>query len=141
MTSRIALAGAFLARQPLKLLLAFVVVSLLAGERFPLSQYPMYANPGPNTWYVYVTDGNDQPIALRKSFSVTTPALKKLYATRLQGLPPDQAGKAVLAFIVDTGTIRSAPLPTTLRLWRVDLAIAQQDITSQRHVVADYHLR
>ena len=88
MTSRIALTVAFLARLPLKLLLAFVGVSLLAGEWFPFSHYPMYANPGPNTWYVFVSDGNDQPIALRKSFRVSTPVLKKLYATRLQALPP-----------------------------------------------------
>ena len=141
MTNRLALTVAALARMPLKLLFGFVIASLLAHEWFPLSHYPMYANPGPHTWYVYVSDGADRPIALRKSFRVTTPVLKKLYVTRLRQLPPDQAGQTVLGFIADTAIIDSAPRPATLRLWRVDLSIAHHDILRQRSLVGEYQLR
>jgi len=56
-----------------------VVVSLLVKECYPLSPFPMYSNLSNGAHYFYLTDGTDQPLALKPNFAVSGSDLKKKY--------------------------------------------------------------
>ena len=45
---------------------AFCVLSLLLGENYPFSNFPMYGNPSPTSQYFHLTDGDDHPLPFSK---------------------------------------------------------------------------
>jgi len=49
-------------RIPLKLLIALVILSLLLKEFFPLSHWPMYANPQPSVAFLHIRDKDMNPL-------------------------------------------------------------------------------
>lgn len=70
------------------------------GEFYPFSNYPMYSSFEAETYYVYVTDGGDQPVAMGKVFGVPASDVKKAFDRKL-----DAAKKA------SGGKVRKANLP------------------------------
>jgi len=62
----------------------FVLLSLAAGEWYPLSPFPMYSNFSNKVLYVYVTDTAGNPIPVETRFGVQTSELKKAYEGRLK---------------------------------------------------------
>jgi hypothetical protein len=151
-------------RIPFKLMLAVVFVSLLLREFYPFSWFPMYSNFSGRTWYVYVTDERDQPLALRELFGVTTPFLKKAYYSNLRAarksssehtlrsnsehpspysskpvLPPErEAAIATLRFVTtEVKPRRAGAACVDLRLWKVDLARHDREITRERSLLGE----
>lgn len=51
------------------LLAATVAASLVVEETYPFSHFPMYSRFHPRTWYVYVTDAEDAPLATKPTFA------------------------------------------------------------------------
>jgi hypothetical protein len=107
-------------------------------EAFPLSHYPMYSGFDPFDYYVYVADGQGQPLALNtETGGQKSNALKKIYDKGLESLPgdlsvrtltPAQAkpvGEKVLANLVKTYP-RLAQKPA-LRLYQVAITIGPDD--------------
>ncbi len=101
-------------RQPLKLLWLLVLLSAVVlprlqrkqskpGEFYPFSNFPMYSSFSPSTYYVYVTDLNDQPVPVTLLTGKVLSNLKKQYDTELK----QQKQKA--------GGIRQADLPVAAR--------------------------
>jgi hypothetical protein len=64
-------------------------------EGFPFSHYPMYSSFTDFEYYVFLTDGQDQPLALEKvTLGLKTSALKKQFDNRIDKIT-DAKGKGV----------------------------------------------
>ena len=135
-------------RVPIKLMLSVVFVSLLLREFYPFSWFPMYSNFSGHTWYVYVTDHRDQPIALRERFRVTTPFLKKAYYANLRAAqdsrsepslsPERDAALATLRFVTTEVRPKHAGTPCVgLRLWKVELTRRDREIARDRSLLGE----
>jgi hypothetical protein len=49
---------------PLTALAIFVILSLIAKENYPFSNFPMYASPSAERAYFVITDGEGNPIPI-----------------------------------------------------------------------------
>lgn len=72
----------------LVVLMAWVIPKLTAktdkpGEFYPFSNFPMYSSFGPDTYLVFVTDLEDQPVAIGPTFGIAASDLKKNYDRKL----------------------------------------------------------
>lgn len=56
------------------------------GEFYPFSNYPMYSSFEPRTYLVYITDLQNQPLAISSVFKTSASDVKKMYDTRLNAL-------------------------------------------------------
>jgi hypothetical protein len=63
-------------------LAAFCAVSMAAKENYPLSHYPMYADPGATSEYFYLADGAGDPLPVRTLTGVTSSQLGKVLRKR-----------------------------------------------------------
>lgn len=76
-----------------------VIVPLLTiktekpGEYYPFSNFPMYSRFAPDTYYVYVTDLNDKPIAFGATFGTAISNAKKAYDRKLMNLKKESDTK------------------------------------------------
>ena len=125
-------------RRPILTLPILVAVSLLVGEFYPLSNYPMYGNPGPTENYLYLAtfgpDGELAPLPVRRSTGVSAPRVKKMYKSALRARtsrtpPPDrkvpvdrEAGLEVLAHLRAQADVRGVGLPDPIALVEVRIA-------------------
>lgn len=72
-------------------LMAFVIPWLTRktdkpGEFYPFSNFPMYASFSRDTYLVYITDENDQPIPIKTSLATSASDVKKTYDRKLNDL-------------------------------------------------------
>jgi hypothetical protein len=63
-------------------LAAFCGVSLVAKENYPLSHYPMYADPGSTSEYFYLAGSSGDPLPVRTLTGVTSSQLGKILRKR-----------------------------------------------------------
>jgi hypothetical protein len=110
------------------------------GEFYPFSNYPMYSSFEPETYYVYVTDGADTPVAMGRVFGIAASDVKKAFdrkldaakktsggKTRKSTLPIETqaaAGREVLEWLKANAPNEQKPVITRLgsiRLYRMDL--------------------
>lgn len=88
-------------------LLMAVVIPVLTkrtekpGEFYPFSNFPMYSRFSPDTYYVFVTDLNDQPIAVGNTFGTAVSNVKKMYDRKLINLKKEAGGKIKKADLPD----------------------------------------
>ncbi len=108
------------------------------GEFYPFSNFPMYASFAPDTYYVFITDLEDRPLAIAPTFATSASDIKKTYDRKLGDLksrgpkgarkvdlPPElkkEAADATLAALVK----KVSPSPRLaglrgLRLHHVDI--------------------
>ena len=73
----------FLQRMPLKTCVLVIALCLMLKENYPFSNFPMYSSFSDHTFFVYVADANDQPIAIEVLTAIRTGRLKKVYDTQL----------------------------------------------------------
>jgi hypothetical protein len=83
----------------LVLLMAWIIPRLTRktekpGEWYPFSSFPMYSKFEPATYYVFVTDLADKPIALSDVFGASTSNVKKAYDRKLINLKKASGDKA-----------------------------------------------
>lgn len=101
---RLAAVSDWLRRQPLKFLWAMVVLTAFVipqaqsgrekpGEFYPFSNFPMYSSFTPETYYVYVADLEDNPVAVTKLTGKVLSNLKKQYDTELKAEKRAAGGK------------------------------------------------
>jgi hypothetical protein len=135
-------------RIPSKLMLAVVAASLILREFFPFSWFPMYSQFSGRTWYVYVADDRDRPIAIRERFGVSAPFLKKAFNSNLRAargsishdsLPAEsEAAVDTLRFITTKLKPKHAEAACVdLRLWKVELERRDREIARQRRFLGE----
>jgi hypothetical protein len=71
---------------PLSVGLGFSKMGVRKAEFYPLSSFPMYSVFSPNPIYVYLADGEGNPVASQRVFNVRTSVLKKAYDKELRAL-------------------------------------------------------
>lgn len=64
--------------------LLITAVSLKVEEQYPFSHFPMYRNFSDLTYYVYVADGEGEPIAVQSLTYNRTTRLRKIYDDELE---------------------------------------------------------
>lgn len=136
-------------RFPCKLLVVTVLLLLGAGEWYPLSNYPMFASIDPVSWYVYVTDANDRPLAIQPHFGVSAGVLRRMYRTHCEarrgaseggapGMLDAAAGQAVLEFLLRSRRPAEASRsPSRIRLWHAAVSQADGRIVRHAELVAE----
>jgi hypothetical protein len=65
-------------------LLTFTVLCLVIGEQYPFSSFPMYSSFSHDTYYIYLADRFDRPIAAQLKLGVSTARMKKIYDSQLR---------------------------------------------------------
>ena len=65
-------------------LLTFTVLCLVIGEQSPFSSFPMYSSFSHDTYYIYLADQFDRPIAAQLKLGVSTARMKKIYDSQLR---------------------------------------------------------
>ena len=113
---------------------------LETAEFYPLSSFRMYSKFSPNPNYVYITDGDDTPIAhhnfgalssaIKKDFDRRLRKIKKKTKVQLRKMTPEQktpAGNETLHHVVANTPAGNRPKITakTLRLYEVTLTLAE----------------
>ena len=59
-------------------------VKMYRGEWYPFSNFPMYSKFEETAYYVYVTDLQDQPVAIYPTFTTWSSAVKKMYDAKIK---------------------------------------------------------
>ena len=141
LTTWIRRCGAFVRRTETLPLVVLTAACLLFEELYPLSHFPMYSSFASNTYYVYLADGADRPLATVALAGMNTPALKKVYDGELRRerrriradggtITAEQmqaVGRAVLERVKNSPSAQAAgeALPDVLRLYRVDIDLIE----------------
>lgn len=133
-------------------LLALTLLCLLLEERFPFSNFPMYSSFTSRTFYVYLADGEDNPLATVTSGGMHTSKLKKIYQTELRKeqqrnarnrrLTPEEkrpAGKRVLTMLRKSPVMQAQGLeaPSVLRLYEVNISLSHGRFRKQSILIAE----
>ena len=110
-----------------------VLALFIIKEQFPFSNFPMYSNINDEADVVYVTNQNDEPLAMKALFKTSSGTAKKSFNTELKkltnphGRPSEeatpleraQAGKTLLDMLVSRLEKPVLPQGTTaLRFYR-----------------------
>jgi hypothetical protein len=124
----------------MKWMLLYVVAGLIVKDWYPLSNFAMFANLNVKPHYVFVTDGEDRPIPIGAQFGMSVIRLKKLLVDLEDGMPSvEERGKEVLDHVVarrspKVASPRDYPV---LRLWRVELDLADRKIVRTPTMIAE----
>lgn len=147
------------------ILMALVIPLLTArtdkpGEFYPFSNYPMYDSFESTTYYVFVSDGADKPVAIGTNFGIASSDVKKSFdrklieAKRKSGtkvkradLPMEvqtAAGREVLEWLKASAPVinkdRIASIGT-LRLHRVDITFKDGHLSKNIRLVGEVPTR
>lgn len=127
------------------------------GEFYPFSNFPMYSSFEPGTYLVFITDLEDQPLAISTVFGTSASDIKKTYDRKLGELKPrapkgtrkvdlpaplkKEAADATLAALVK----RVSPSPHLagkpgLRLHQVDILYDGDQLTQRSTLVGEISL-
>jgi hypothetical protein len=153
--------------QPLKMLWGIVVLTAFVvpgltrglpkpGEFYPFSNFPMYSRFSASTYYVYVTDLEDQPVAVTKLTGKVLSNLKKQYESELKTLKAAQggdlridtmplalraqAGETVLRWLVPFAHERPLAELGGLRLKQVNITWREDAIQKETLAVGEYRV-
>ena len=152
----------WLGKIPVPAFILTTILCLVIRENYPFSHFPMYSRMAGNTFYVYVTDQNDEPIPIHTLTSIRTGKLKKIFRTQLdlvrdkleaegnwrgyQLLTPEQrraAGEYTLRHIIERCPPGRKPKLDALRplhFHQVEIKILQDKTTQRKdYTVAKVH--
>jgi hypothetical protein len=148
----------------LVLLTAFVIPALTAktqkpGEFYPFSNYPMYASFDDETYYVYITDSQANPLPAGRLFGSSVSQMKKMYDGELKKIKNDtqfklprtqlpaqykqQAAQTVLKHLVQhVPVLQQAVLAklSGLQMYQVDIQLVQGSIRKESQLVGELTL-
>ena len=125
-------------------------VSLRVEEQYPFSHFPMYRNFSDLTYYVYVTDGGDNPVAVESLTYNRTTRLRKIYDDELEPirlelrkrraeLTPEErrpAGEYTLRWLVENSPRhgqRALAELGTLRFYHVNVTVVEDAVGELEH--------
>ncbi len=144
----------FLRRIPGRPLLLITAVCLLLREEFPFSHFPMYSSFGRSTYYVYLTNGADQPLPTVTTLGVSTPTLKKIYESEVRremeriprasrkSLSLEQrrpAGERVLQRLLNSPRVQQSGnvLSAGLRLYEMRITLERREFQKRKELIAE----
>lgn len=145
----------------LVLLMALVIPVLTMrtekpGEFYPFSNFPMYSRFAPDTYYVFVSDLNDEPIAVGNTFGTAISNVKKAYDRKLTNFKKEAGGKGkkadlpaatkriaadeVLRWLTDNAPDREVVRAHSgLRLHQVDVIFKDGRVSKSSRQVGEIH--
>jgi hypothetical protein len=130
--------------------LVFTFLCLVLGENYPFSNFPMYSDFTPRSYYIYLADAEGRAVATTR-FGLTTPRLKKIFEShrRKSARSNDQlrrdpaatdrsAGLALLDHLEKLPAVQRQPpkLRRGLQVRRVNLFWRAGRIEAATHTIA-----
>ncbi|MFT4548033.1 MAG: hypothetical protein ACI8XO_005092 [Verrucomicrobiales bacterium] len=111
----------------------FIFFLYQVKEFYPFTHIPMYSDPESAAPYLYLADGDGEPLGVKSHGGITNPKMRKMYRARLdrycrendldKNNPPQEAidtiAGEVFDFLRKHSVERGNPLPETLRLMHV----------------------
>ena len=145
----LALSVLLMAAPALSIVVALTAVNLIIKDHFPFSHFPMYTSFGRETYYLYITDQNDDVVPVQH-FRMSSTALKKIYraqvlqehpGAKVEHLPPEalqRAGEYALDYLHHRPRRKSLPATfETLRLYQVHLWVEEGDVRKSTRLIAE----
>ena len=134
---------------PLTALVIFVIGCLIAKENFPFSNFPMYARPGAERGYFFVTDGHGQPIPIGTLTGVTASQVGKAYRKKSRELgrrtnPLSRESRAhrdglvgveIFQMLREQAAKRGKEIPEKLQLHLVEIRFEDGEIKEKKRVL------
>lgn len=137
-------------REPPYVFAVVVILCLVLGERYPFTDYPMFADLPNHAWHIYVTDGENRPIRGRPTFGRTVMSMRRLVKTHLEKLTHEDPTLSALAreqaagryligrILADRERLAEPPpLPEEIRIWRAQLYQRDGEIVRERERLAE----
>lgn len=106
-------------------LILLIAVTQKLEEYFPFSHFPMYDGMSSETFYVYITDGEDNPLPSMDVIGERVSKLKRIYDTelrRIRNALSKEERKSKYEFTIEE---RSPASRHTLE-WCIDTAMAKE---------------
>ena len=141
----------FTVRRGLLPLVVITAACLVIEEQYPFSHFPMYSSFSSKTDYVYLADGADRPLPSFLTIGLSTATLKKMFQSevrierRRRPKTPEavaESRRAAANTLLSrfraadaAGTI--ADLPEVLRLYEVEIRLADSQITKEATLVGE----
>ena len=138
---------------PYKFMLILILLSLWLGEWYPISNFPMYSTFSHSNNFIYISDGQDQPISLESEFGFRTAFIKKIYDSRLRNLKNQnninhninkraKAGEDLLKYIVNERNpkVNNYTNYNKLKLWNVIVTIKNNQIVQKQKLITELQL-
>lgn len=119
-------------KTPFRAMTVLVIALFVIKEQFPFSNFPMYSNFDTEADVIFVTDQNDNPVAMDRVFKSGSAGTKKTWKSKVADIVNPQrrdtkeataaeraqAGKTVLASMIEKMRVKEVPAGTTaLRLY------------------------
>ena len=134
---------------PLTALVIFVIACLIAKENFPFSNFPMYARPGAERGYFFITGGDGEPIPVGSLTGVTASQVGKAYRKKSRELgrqtnPLSSRSRAerdrivgieIFQMLREQATKRGKGLPEKLKLHLVEIRFENGEIKEKKRVL------
>ena len=78
---------------PLAAFFGIVIGCLALEEEYPFSHFPMYSKFPPHSYYVYIADGEGEPLPLQSMTHIVTSRLKKPFDRMLRDVSKEVGTK------------------------------------------------
>ncbi len=137
----------FIKISPITALLIFTIISLIAKENFPFSNYPMYSNPSAERSFYMVSGVDGKPMPVATLTGITCPKIGKMFRKKASDrkldddkLAPAQAqaiGMEIFGLLREQAQKLKQPLPERLRLTRIYITYANKAIVERPVVLAE----
>jgi len=136
----------FLLVGPILALPLFVTLTQSLEESYPFSHFPMYKDPSPTEFYLFVADETGEPLPIAHMAGVSAAKVKKRWKSRLSEVGADwkdepseafeQTGRELLASLRELAAARKRPFPETVQLVRADISYLDDQFREDLYVVA-----
>jgi len=131
---------------PILALPLFVGLTQSLEEWYPFSHFPMYKDPSPTEFYLFVADGEGAPLPVAHLAGVSAAKVKKRWKARLTEIGADwkdepgsdfeRTGRELLASLRKLAEARSRPFPETVQLIRANISYLDDEFREDLYVVA-----
>ena len=131
----------FLKISPISALLIYTVVSLMAKENYPLSNYPMYSNPTSRPLkFQFLADASGNPLPVGWHTGVTPSQVGKMTGNRKQELSSEKAAAtSVLEFLRTQNAKRKGrELPARIQLIETSIGFDHNQFVETNRVLAEH---
>lgn len=137
---------------PILVLPIFISVTQSIEEWYPFSHFPMYRDPSPRSFYLYITDENNDPLPVAYMSGVRTAALKKRWKRRVKDAGNsylnweadakkrdsvfEEVGIELLETLRKLSIDRKRPFPDNVKLMRADISFENDQFVEEVFQVA-----
>jgi hypothetical protein len=130
-------------------IIAFIALSLVLEENYPISHYPMYSDPDPQSQYYHLTDAEGTPLPVNQLTGVRASNLGKIYrkrmadraselkvhVKRMSQVDKDHVSRETLAYLRNQAAHHKHKLPERLRIMFTTIRFVDGEVVETSEVI------